>query len=56
MSKPARQIARNVDASDDDEQGSQGPNLTLIYSLVALALFTAIGLAILIVLPFYQRR
>jgi hypothetical protein len=35
---------------------SQGPNLTLLYSLIALALAAAIGLAVMIVLPFYQRR
>jgi hypothetical protein len=41
---------------DEEEAPSQGPNLVLIYSLVALALVAAIGFAILIVLPFYQRR
>jgi hypothetical protein len=35
---------------------SQGPNLVLLYSLIALALAVAIGLAGLIVMPFYQRR
>ena len=35
---------------------SQGPNLVLLYSLIALALAVAIGLAALIVLPFYQHR
>lgn len=33
-----------------------GINLTLVYSLIALALFAAIGFALLIVLPFYHRR
>jgi hypothetical protein len=33
-----------------------GPSLTLIYGLIALALAAAIGLALLIVLPFYRRR
>ena len=33
-----------------------GPNLTLIYSLIALALAAAIALAMLIVFPFYHRR
>jgi hypothetical protein len=31
-------------------------SLTLIYSLIALALFAAIGFALLIVLPFYHHR
>lgn len=41
---------------DDDEQPSSGPNLVLLYSLIALALATAIGCALMIVLPFYHRR
>ena len=45
----------NLDASQKDDS-SQGPSLTLIYSLVALALAAAIGFALLIVLPFYRRR
>jgi hypothetical protein len=40
----------------DGEEPSQGPNLVLLYSLIALALAVAIGLAALIVLPFYQRH
>jgi hypothetical protein len=44
--------------ADDDQAGSscKGPNLALLYSLVALALAAAIGIALLIVLPFYRRR
>jgi hypothetical protein len=34
----------------------QGPNLTLLYSLIALAIAAAIAIAAIIVLPFYQRR
>ncbi len=45
---------REERASSNDQP--QGPNLKLLYSLIVLALLTAIGLAILIVLPFYQRR
>jgi hypothetical protein len=41
---------------EDDGEPSDGPNLVLLYSLIALALAVAIGLALLIVLPFYQRR
>lgn len=33
-----------------------GPNLTLAYSLLALALVAAICIALFIVLPFYHRR
>jgi hypothetical protein len=35
---------------------SQGPSLKLLFGLVALALAAAIGLALLIVAPFYRRR
>ncbi len=40
----------------DEVPQSQGPNLVLIYSLIAFALVAAIFLAGLIVLPFYHRR
>jgi hypothetical protein len=54
MSNPVRPPA--APNSDSDNPPSRGPNLTLIYSLIALALVAAIGLAMLIVLPFHQRR
>jgi hypothetical protein len=38
------------------EESSQGPNLVLLYSILALALLVAISLAVFIVLPFYHRR
>ena len=38
------------------DRPSPGTSLALIYGLVALALAAAIGLALLIVLPFYRRR
>jgi hypothetical protein len=40
----------------EEEEESRGPNLVLIYTLMALALIAAIGFAALIVLPFYHRR
>lgn len=42
--------------SDLDDTPSQGPSLTLLYSLIGLALAAAIGFAMLIVLPFHHRR
>ena len=51
--------ARRTEAGRRDESGDEpgrGPSLTLLYSLIALALAVAIGLALLIVLPFYRRR
>jgi hypothetical protein len=41
--------------SEKDDAPSQGPNLTLIYSLIALAMAVAIGCALMIVMPFYYR-
>ena len=38
------------------ESEPKGPSLVVLYSLIALALFTAIGLALLIVRPFYLNR
>ncbi len=40
----------------EDDAPSQGPNLVVIYSLIAFALLAAIFLAGMIVLPFYRRR
>ena len=41
---------------DQEDTTSPGPNLTLIYSLIALALVAAIGFALMIVLPFRHRH
>jgi hypothetical protein len=41
---------------EDEEPNSQGPNLTLLYSLIGLALALAIGFAMMIVFPFWRRR
>ena len=42
--------------SEAGDEPDRGPNLTLLYSLIALALAAAIFLAGLIVLPFYRSR
>jgi hypothetical protein len=39
----------------EDKPESRGPSLTLLYSLIVLAILIAIGLAMLIVLPFHRR-
>lgn len=39
-----------------EEEESSGPSLTLLYSLIALALLFAIGFALLIVAPFHHRH
>ena len=38
------------------ERESGGPNLALIYGLLGVALLVAIGLALLVVFPFYRLR
>ena len=42
--------------SHDPEEPMQGVNVKLIYTLIALAILSAIGIAIFIVLPFYHRQ
>jgi hypothetical protein len=54
MSDPDR--TPPVTAQDEDEAPSPGPNLVLIYSLIALAFLAALGVAALIVLPYYRAR
>lgn len=51
MSKP-----RPDQEQDADNEQSSGPNLTVAYSLLAVAIFAAICIALFIVLPFYHRR
>ncbi|HUA91310.1 MAG TPA: hypothetical protein VL991_02025 [Terracidiphilus sp.] len=48
-------LERRKEDGDLDKQ-AQGPSLTLLYTMIALALVTAIVLAGLIVLPFYHRH
>ena len=52
------ELERQPDNPGEDEEGAQGkgPNLVLIYGLLALAMAAAIGLALMIVFPFYHRR
>ena len=54
MNDPDSRGAGPKDANGNE--AAQGPNLILLYSLIALALAVAIGLAALIVWPFYQHR
>ncbi len=42
--------------SPDPDEPSSGPSLTLLYSLIGLALLFAIGFALLIVAPFHHRH
>ncbi len=42
--------------TDAEDGRSRGLNLTLIYSLIVLAILLALGIAAWIVMPFYIRR
>ncbi|MGA2728116.1 MAG: hypothetical protein ABSE96_09905 [Terracidiphilus sp.] len=42
--------------TQEEDEPSKGPNLVLIYSLLGAALLIAMGLATMIVLPFYHRH
>jgi len=42
--------------NDLQEPESKGPNLILMYALLALAILAAMGVAAMIVWPFYVRR
>jgi hypothetical protein len=54
MSDPQAEPAQTQPEQEDTP--SRGPNLVLLYSLIALALAAAIGLALMIVMPFHHRR
>jgi len=57
MNKTEYHFRRDSEQNEEQEEDtSSGPNLALLYGLVALALAAAIGFALLIVLPFYHRR
>jgi uncharacterized protein HemX len=57
MRDKERQTAVSESPKDSSEnKPAQGANLILLYGLVVLALAAAIGFALLIVMPFYQRR
>lgn len=47
---------QNTPPENQDREEPQGPNLMLMYSLIALGLVIAIVFAALIVWPFYKAR
>jgi hypothetical protein len=47
---------REAEDQPSKEESSSGFNLTLAYSLLAVAIIAAICIALFIVLPFYHRR
>ncbi len=50
------QESQGEKAGAPDDEEPQGPNLKLLYGLIALALAAALAIATMIVLPFYRRR
>jgi hypothetical protein len=47
---------RGAEETGDGGEGRGGPNLALVYGLIALAMLAAIAVAAMVVLPFYHRR
>ena len=47
---------QDPEETGEPEERGGGPNLALIYGLIALAMLAAIAVAALVVLPFYHRR
>jgi len=54
MSKLADDLQSSPDAERESEP--KGPNLILLYALLALGLLAAAGFAAMVVWPFYLRR
>jgi hypothetical protein len=54
MSSPTPR--KRIRADQEDEQESKGPNLFMLYGILALGLLVAMGFAAMIVYPFYLRR
>ena len=52
MSKPELRSGRPT----EDEPVSKGPNIAVLYALLALGLLAAMGFAWMVILPFYHRR
>jgi hypothetical protein len=50
------ETSRGPKETGEREERGGGPNLALIYGLIALAMLAAIAVAALVVLPFYHRR
>jgi hypothetical protein len=49
-------LASKNDSPQQDETESKGPNLIMLYALVALGLVAAMAFAAMVIWPFYLRR
>ena len=59
MNEEKRSISPSKAESPPDEaedEPKRGPNLTLVYGLIVLAMIVAIVIAAFVVLPFYKHR
>jgi len=52
--KPTVPLAERDELDQPEKPG--GPNLTVIYSVIVLAILAATVFAVMIVLPYYNRR
>ena len=55
-SDPLSKAQPEQELEPEPEPESRGPNLVLLYSLLALALIAAMTFAALVVWPFYRQR
>ena len=56
MSSPTPRKSTQIDLDDEDGPEPKGPNLFVLYAILALGLLAAMGFAAMVVYPFYVRR
>jgi hypothetical protein len=56
MSSPTPRRPSHIELDEDDEPEPKGPNLFVLYTVLALGLLAAMGFAAMVVYPFYVRR
>jgi hypothetical protein len=56
MSSPTPRKPVHPRFDEEDEPESKGPNLFVLYGILALGLLAAMGFAAMVVYPFYLRR
>jgi len=49
-------LVHNEDVEPDPEEDRSGPNLLLMYALLAFGILAAMAFAAMVVWPFYARR
>jgi hypothetical protein len=56
MTSPTPRKPTHIEPDEEDEPESTGPNLFVLYGILAFGLLAAMGFAAMIVYPFYLRR